>query len=206
MTKPLFVLLVLCFTLSNSFAQEDSKEDYLDKVASKACECIENKSNEKETLNTMDLGACLLISAKDYKEQLLEEHGLDMSSLTSEEGERLGELIGLRMAFVCPSTLALMSDMVDEEDDENNLKTMTSSGKITKIEEGSFIVFQLKNEQGKSEKFYWLTFVSSEYDLQNDYTNLKGKKVSIDYVEQEFFDPRLKEYRKLNVITDLYLD
>jgi hypothetical protein len=205
MTKPLFLFLALCFTLSNAMAQE-GEEDYLDKIANKTCECIEKKSVEKKTLNTMELGTCLLISARDYKDQLKKDHGLDMNTLTSEEGERLGELIGLRMAFVCPSTLALMSDITDDEDDETNLRTMTSTGKITKVEEGSFIVFQLKNEQGKSEKFYWLTFVSSDYDLQNEYKNLKGKKVTVDYIEQELFDPRLNEYRKLNVLTDLYLD
>jgi len=80
---------------------------------------------------------------------------------------------------------------------------LTEVGKIVQISRENFVKFSLKNSKGKTASFYWLTFVSTEVDLQSQYRDLKGKQVKIGYQRQELFDPQLQEYRSFNVLNSL---
>ena len=196
MKKMICISLLSLLSFFNSYGQED----YLDIIAKKACECIESRNLheiENQEAATNQLGICLLDASKDYREALLRDHQLDLNKLDM-DGEKLGVLIGSRMAFVCAETL--MSVAETEQTDV----ILSEGGEITAVEESPFVVFTLKDSSGKSSKFYWLTFVDSNLDLQNSFSQLKGRKVSVEYMEQELFDPRLKEYRMFNLIVGLY--
>jgi hypothetical protein len=198
MKTRIYFALFASLTFLNTTAQE---EDYLDIIAEKSCECIQKKkealASEGRELTTTELGVCLFENAKDYKDRLVADYELDMTNLAGEAGERLGILIGSKMAFFCPDILMAAADA--EEDFEYFVET----GKVQEISSDQFIAFNIKDESGKTQKFYWLTFVNSSFDLQNSYSKLKDKQVEVEYVEQELFDPRINEYRKLNVITGL---
>jgi hypothetical protein len=73
----------------------------------------------------------------------------------------------------------------------------TGSGVITKIENDHFVILSIKDEQGKISKYYWLTFIQSNTELSTKYKSLIGKKVNITYTSQDFFDPKLDEYRPI---------
>lgn len=197
MKKSLLLIFAL-FAGSSAIAQQ--QQDYLDTIANKACECIETK-NLIETYKgeelTMQLGICLMLSAKDHREQLLSDHGLDLDKLDV-EGEQLGILIGSRMAFVCPDLLMAAAGEAPEE-----LSYLTETGTITAISEAPFVVFTIKTPEGRSKDFYWLAFISSQFDLQNDFRNLKGKQVSVEYLEEELFDPRINDYRYFNHLSGI---
>jgi hypothetical protein len=187
----LIILFFFCYLISNS------QENYLDIIANKSCECIKEKKATKPNLSSSELGICLLTSAKDYQKDIFKDHNLDINSLDGESGEKLGQLIGLRMAFVCPD---LLSEFADDDEVQENY---TQTGYITKINNDPVVIFELKNDSGKIEKFYWLTFIETSFDLQNSFKELLEKNVQIDYVQQELFDPRIKEYRFFNIITSL---
>lgn len=191
----LSLLSFLLVSLSNINAQENT--DYLDEIAAKSCECIEERKKTNPDLSTVELGTCLLVSAKDYKDQIAKDFDIDVNNFDSNAGERLGEIIGLRMAFVCPEIISSFAD------DDEEFETYEVQGIVNKINSDGFISFEIKNEEGKVQRFYWLTFAYSEFDLQSSYNTLEKKNIKLEYVEQELFDLRINEYRKFNIITSL---
>lgn len=166
-------------------------------IANKSCECLAEKRLANPSISTEEMGACLLLATKDYKARILEDYDLDLNDLTRANGERLGELIGSKMAFNCPELV--MGAAREEEEYES----FSATGKVLGISNETFVTFELKNDNGKIEKFYWFTYVDSNLNLQNMYSDLKGKQVQLEYVQQELFDSRIKEYRMFNVITSL---
>ena len=61
----------------------------------------------------------------------------------------------------------------------------------------------IKNNEGKTNKFYWLTRVDTDFDLELEYKMLKDKEVYVRFMTQEIFDPRINEYRSYNVLLEL---
>ncbi|TRZ43182.1 hypothetical protein [Robertkochia solimangrovi] len=193
-SKLLFLFLSITGLIN---AQEP---DYIDKIANDACDCVSELYESEEEITTTALGICLLKSAMPYKKQLLADYNYDLNEIDGPDGERIGVLIGTRMAVTCPDFLTMLSD----EEEVETTEYQSTSGKIKSVNNDNFIVLEVTNTEGKTEKFYWLTFVASNVeDLQSEYEKLKNKMVVIEYIRQELFDPRLKEYRFLNVMTGL---
>lgn len=174
-----------------------AQEDYMQVIADKSCECLAERKENKSKLSSEEIGTCLLIATKDYKDQILEDYDLDLNDLGGGNGERLGELIGSKMAFACPELLMGTANTEQEN------SAFTATGKVLDITKETFVVFELKNDNGKVEKFYWLSYVESDLNLQSKYNDLTGEEVEIEYIEQELFDSRINEYRKFNLITAL---
>ncbi|NJW51626.1 hypothetical protein [Salinimicrobium oceani] len=197
--KAVYTLLLILFLSSAATAQEN----YLDTIAQKACDCIETQKlieqYEGEQL-TMQMGVCLMTASGAYREQLMKDHDINFDRLDL-EGEKLGILIGSRMAFICPNfIISAAGDGSDEE-----VANFSATGVITSISEKPFVVFTIKNDQGRTTDFFWLTFIASEFDLQHDFKKLVGKKVDVTYVEEELFDPRINDYRYFNHLVTLEL-
>ena len=106
-------------------------QDYMDKIAVASCECIDNVSDTIPTDQfNMELGLCMLEASMPYKKQLKKDHGINFDKIES-QGEKLGRLIGIKLASTCPNSLMRMVKKVNpeldfEEDeeiaDENNVK------------------------------------------------------------------------------------
>lgn len=195
MKTKLFALLLICLFVQTTFAQQD---DYMQKITQKACECISELSNE-ENVTKEQLGLCMLGEAVKYKEQLLRDHNINMMNIDM-EGEELGRVIGLQMISECPDIMISLAALTDDDSEEVETPLFMAEGTIKAITKDEFIVFSLKTEDGRTSKFYWLTFIKSDTDLQNDYEKLKGKKVSIEYDIYEFYDTKLEDYRNYNII------
>lgn len=198
MTKKYYLSILLISLSSMAIAQQD----YLEIIADKSCECLAGKRAAKTNLTSEEIGTCLLLATKDYKNQIAEDYNLDLNNLAQENGERLGELIGSKMAFTCPDLLIGAGDTEEEEEYE----TFATTGKVLNVSKETFVVFELKSDNGRIEKFYWMTYVDSDLNLQNMYDELKDKQVQLEYLEQELFDSRINEYRKFNLITSLTAD
>jgi hypothetical protein len=185
-------------------------QDYMDKIAIASCECIDNVSDTIPTDQfNMELGLCMLEASMPYKKQLKKDHGINFDKIES-QGEKLGRLIGIKLASTCPNSLMRMVKKVNpeldfEEDEEiaDDYEEMFTEGTVERVETEMFVVVSVKEANGKISKYYWLSFVESDFDLTNNHQGLVGKTVTISYDEYEFFDPRLKEYRVFNVINAL---
>lgn len=183
----------------------------MDDIVNKACECL---TNIPDTLDTqqynMELGLCILEASSPYKKKLKKDFDIDLDKIDT-EGESLGRLIGVRMTTVCPDALISISKRSAQKKLEkepleiSDLGFEKAHGFITNIEDDYFVVFSVKDENGKITKFYWLTFIDSSIELTQNYDALVGKTANISYEEMEFFDPKISEYRTFNVIKELLL-
>src|SRR5688572_19861396 len=98
--RQLLVISFLTLLFNKTLSQ-----DYMDVIAKKSCECLGEIS---DTLRTdqynMELGICMIEAAMPYKKQIKKNHDIDLDKIDT-EGEKLGRIIGLKMASVCPNAL-----------------------------------------------------------------------------------------------------
>jgi hypothetical protein len=177
-------------------------QTYMDAIVNQCCDCmnkIPQDVTDREELE-MKLGLCIIEASLPYKKQLKKEMGIDLDHM-DREAEKLGAAIGVKMLGVCPD--AVMRMAANAQDDEEDASVETINGTITKVDKDFFVVFSVKDDAGKVSKYYWMTFIESEDDFATSYAALLGKDVSISYKTQEFFDPKIGEYRKFFVITKI---
>ena len=178
-------------------------QDYMDKIAEESCECLAGKDIEMDDNKmVMELGLCMLNASMPYKKQLKKDYDIDLDKI-DEQGEALGQIIGMRMISFCPDALISMAGQMTDEFDDFDYSEETYSGVITLIDDERFVIFSIKNNEGKTNKFYWLNPVDTDFDLELEYKMLKDKEVYVRFMTQEIFDPRINEYRSYNVLLEL---
>ena len=177
-------------------------QDYMTTIAEKACSCLDKPMDgqDQEMVNAQ-LGLCMIDAALPYQKQIKKDYGIDMNNI-DKEGEKLGRVIGLKVATVCPDKLAKIAQSRKENKKAETAEVFELEGMISKIEKDFFVNFAIKDETGKITKCYWLTAIATETDLTN-YQSLEGRAVTISYTNQELFDARIGEYRKFAVIQSL---
>ena len=194
-----FLLFLFSFFYNSFFSQ-----NYIDIIAQESCSCIEKLPEiEGKEAKTMRMGLCMIEAAGPYKVELYNDHAIDFSKINESAGEELGLLIGMKMASFCPEILMEMAtDQMNDSEDES--EDLYFEGKVISIDTEGFVYFTIKDENGRVSKYYWLTYVESEMNLENSYESLLGREVVGEYRVIEFFDPRIKEYRNMNVLS--YID
>ncbi|SHH24119.1 hypothetical protein SAMN04488109_3324 [Chryseolinea serpens] len=192
--KHILLISFLVLTVSRGLAQE-----YIEIITRKSCDCGEQVPDtlKSEQFN-MRLGLCMIDASMPYKKQIKKDFGIDLDKIDT-EGVKLGRMLGVKMASVCPNTLLKMTQRIKGQTATTKAQ-QSSEGTVTKIENDFFVVLSLKDESGKITKYYWLTFIESAGDLTSSYSTLVGKTLHIDYEPQEFFDPKLQEYRQFFVV------
>ena len=169
-------------------------------IAEKSCECLDNISEDvRGEMFNMEFGLCIIAAAEPFSEQLMKDYGIDVS-MGEKHGEELGRMVGMKMVAVCPAMIMTIADRMSEEDLEDDGSEKFVSGEVVRISGDVFTEFTIKDEDGKTLKFYWLTYVDSPVDLPLNYMDLKGKQVQIRYNTMDLFDKRLEEYRSFNIL------
>lgn len=183
-----------------------AQENYMEGIVREACACLEGISEEVtgEALE-MQMGICILNAASPHQKEILAEYGLDLNRM-DQEGEKIGVLIGGKMAAECPNVLVAVTQRNSSDTTSGDVQTLTAQGTVVDVVTDFLIYFSVKNEKGRTEKFYWYSYVESETDLIREYTQLKDKKVRLEYHKEEFFDPKIMEYRPLNIIDALSIN
>ncbi len=189
--------MLLVLAVHTSFAQK-----YMNDIVDKSCQCVETLPDTlaKDTYN-IRFGACMLEATRPYAKQLKKDYGIRLENIDT-EAERLGSIIGVKMASRCPNLLLQLTERLNHEDDTEE-EEETISGIVTKIEEDFFVSFSIKESSGKISKLYWLTYADASVELKESYTYLPGKFVEIKYFKKDFFDPKIKDYRQFSIISEL---
>ena len=197
--KHLCLSFLLLFFFIKGYSQ-----NYMEKIAEKSCDCVKALTDtiDSEQL-TMKLGLCMIDASTPYKKQIKKDYNIDLDNI-AEEGEKLGKIIGLKMATVCPDALIKITQMVKDQKETKN-DGHKKEGIITRIENDCFVIFSLKDEQGKIAKFYWLEFIDSEIEMTSKYNSYIDKSVKITYDVRDFFDPKIMEYRQYYIIRRIEL-
>ena len=192
--KHVLMIVLIAVICGNALAQ-----DFMTVIAQKGCSCAETLPDTlDETQSNMKLGVCMIEASMPYKKQIKKTYDIDLDFI-EKDGEKLGRLIGVKMASICPDALV----RVAQRSGKKTLpvkEDLISTGTVTKIDNEPFVIFSIKDDTGKVTKYYWLTFIDTQYDLANSYAAISGKSVRINYESREFFDPRLSEYRQFLVI------
>jgi hypothetical protein len=189
----------LVFVSYHSFSQT-----YLDKIVQESCNCVSKVSQTLDNEQyTQELGICMIVAAEPYRKQLKKDHNIDFDKIDV-DGEKLGKLIGIKMAAVCPDLILAVAKRSGNSESAA-VESKSFEGIITKIENEFFVVLHIKDESGKTNKFYWLTYVESGIDVADGYDSMVGKSIALTYRSEEFFDPKIKEYRSFSIIEKLEL-
>jgi hypothetical protein len=176
-------------------------QDVLDKISQDCCSCLEKEAGDivdQEKLQ-MKLGVCMLGAASPYSKELKKKYGVDMGEL-DRDGERLGELLGLRMATQCPMFLELISRFDDEEEEgAMDVSSGELSGTVKEVRTDQFVTVVVQDDMGRTYEM----LVLDHFDHADRVTGGEGVGMSADwsYREREFYDPRTRSYRSYKVIT-----
>lgn len=199
--KKLRLLLALAFFGFYANAQTDT----LTLIANSGCECVTKKDVSGSPTNIkMTLGLCLIEGAQPYSGFLKRKHDLDLVNMGNEEGRKMGQLIGLRMASICPEFFQQLSQSgaLDEVDEaEKNMGAVY--GTVTKIGQSPIVVFEVKDSDGKVWQLLWLDEFDGSSKYLYNYGKLKGEKVSFGYKTMQVFDARINEYITKYIITSI---
>lgn len=197
--KKIVLLLTLALATNGLMAQTDT----LDIISQAACDCVSKKdmSTSSNSLK-MSLGLCMMEAVKPYEKYLKREHDLDLSVMGNEEGRRMGQLLGVRMATTCPDFFTKLSEsgMLDEKKSSGSNSVI---GKVVKIETAPFVIFHVKDENGKVWQLIWLDEFEGSAKYQNSFEKLKGETILFTVRTEQFFDARVNEYIDKQIITSL---
>jgi len=195
--RKIFIVGLLLIVGLNLKAQE-----YMAIIMEQSCNCVgEVPDSLSGNAFNMQLGLCMLEAAMPYKEEIKRDFNINLDNIDV-EGEAFGKIIGIKMVGYCPEVMLKLTQKVEMQKEEEE-KPEFVTGKITNVGNDGFVVLSIKDETGKERKYYWLSFVESEFDMVNSYEELKGKKVKVSYFDQELFDSRLKEYRQFLILESL---
>lgn len=202
-----FVFALSLFS-SSAFAQSD----YLEKMAEQVCECTQALP---DTLNAeafkARLGVCMIEAAMPYKKQLKRDHDIDFDRIEEgynagrAEGEKLGRLIGGRLATSCPDMVQKMAEKLRPEltgskPQAATVQALHVEGTVMEITDNQFISFLVKDYNGRQARYFWLFPIKSSGNIMSNYKNLLNKDVYIEYEEKEAFDPLIQDYKKIFII------
>ncbi|MFY7671561.1 hypothetical protein ACOSP6_10805 [Tenacibaculum sp. MEBiC06402] len=206
MSKKIILLLISLLSFGNIISQESA----LDKMSMDICNYFSKNQKEFKGMSTSDLTAKLGVQMVQtylkYKDELAKE-GIEYDLTKGRaEGEKLGAKVGMSMVKFCPDVLLAIAGDEDFED-EDEVAELYLEGTLKKISGDDLYMVELKDSDGKTQKFVWLTnFEGSDKLIELD-KDVKGVKVGVSYTNLEYFSPKLKEYIVRKKITRLeFLD
>lgn len=197
------ILILLGLTISAAaFSQ-----DYKTKIAKSSCDCVKAIKTEGKTNSaiTSELGVCMLKAAMPFSKEIKKDYDIDPAAdmMDSTKMEQLGIKMGILMATECQEEFLKMAQFSDEETAGSESSELLINGTVSKIEKENFIVFHVVGENKMLNKLYWISSVDSNLDLPKEYQTLMNKKVNISYFTMEIFDPKINDYKTLNIISTL---
>ena len=199
--KIIFLTIVLCLLSVSIFSQESA----LDKVAKETCDYLSSKEiiNLETSEKTLKLGLHMMTLYTKYKTELNKEGiSFDLSN-GGDAGRAFGEKIGMNMVKFCPDALIALASQQGFVDDEPNVdNSKTISGKIVSVKGEEFSTLIIKDINGKTQKFLWLSnFKGSDKLIETK--KPKNLKVEVTYINVEIYSPKLKEYVVRKQITGI---
>lgn len=195
-----FLTLVLLIPVV-TFAQK--KAEVFKKTANLTCECANKKDASK--ISNLELGLCIFESLDMLTEKEKKAIGYD-SNRKVETVEGVAKNVGVEMALECPEIFSKLSDSDDEEDETNveEVEDLFSIGTIESITSNEFKTINIIDENNEKKAFIWLFKFDGDALFIKEKA-IKGDRIKVYYVEQDFFDPKTNSYQKYNEITEVIL-
>lgn len=181
-----------------------SAQDVLDQIARGTCDClleVDRKEHKGEALQ-MQLGLCMMKSAAPYEKELRKQYKVDFSRLDAGAGEKLGEMVGMRLVGVCPEFLQIVADMESAPAATTvEVVTTTVTGVVTGLRDRQFSTILVKDVSGRTVELLRLEhFQNADLLAGASATGVKG---TFSYTVRELYDPVAGTYRSHNVLVGL---
>jgi hypothetical protein len=204
----LVMFLVACFAVK---AQND-KDTSVKKVAVSICNCLEKNhmENAKDQAEMQSIFLqCMLDSAASAMSEIAANaNNGDIQQASEEFAQKIAmELVKMNCKpFMQMSVkLAQGSGITlgnNENKDEESVKS--TDGVVTKVDEKDFLYITVKTTAGREMTFIYLDYVDNSDDWVKDAaTKLKDKKVTVQYVEKEVYNPKLKDFSNIKELKEL---
>lgn len=197
------------------FALQANAQDVIDKVADETCTCLEERSPAGKMESSqleMVLGLCMLEAGGKYEDELEKEYGLKLNSV--ESMEKLGEVVGERMADSCDKFMEIIFAMMGEEDSELMQELMQELdeepgdegiiGKVISVTGEELLVIKIKSA-GKTQTFHVIGDFSGE-NVVDKGDDLIGETVSIVFDENEIYSPKMKAFVSVKEIKKIEIE
>lgn len=201
------LLFIFAFFTSFYFAQ-----DFKKKLGQDLCKCVNEIKAEESNKEKMQMqfGLCMIKVSVPYKNEIKKEYGMDVEKDFGDNAktEDFGAKMAMLMMGECGDKFLEIMDKTGamEESSAEVSKEELMHGEVTKIEKENFVIFYLKGDNNILTKFYWISNVESNIELEKKYNELVGKKVNVTYYSADIFDHRINEYRKVNILSMLKTD
>lgn len=173
-----------------------SAQDLMDKLADEACTCISKKDVEKMDADQlqMQLGFCIMESVGAHADEFQKQYG-DLNFSDSDAMTKLGEQIGMKMAFKCPTVLMKMASVQTE------VATMPApgvveelTGTVKAIDGDEIAQVTVVDESGRTHKFLWLRYFNGSDRFISEPGKVIGSKVKVTFETIEAYSPKAREY------------
>lgn len=203
------ILLALSCLLAAAYTPL-AGQGIIDKLADTACQCISKKNPDQMSTEDlqMQLGFCIMEAVGNNQEAFQKEYGeLDFANQTAMN--KLGEDIGMKMAFKCPEVIMRMAATegpaapAAPKTSAGGSATGSLSGTIRSIDGEEVVSVTLVEPSGRTQKLLWLSYFPGSDRLAENPKAAVGAKVQVSYETLEVYSPKAKEYFERKKITGL---
>ncbi|KGO89959.1 hypothetical protein [Flavobacterium suncheonense] len=208
MKKILLTALIFSGTVTVSGQQLD-KEALLSLMAKETCECLQSKKEKIVDENKLkaETGFCIIASYTKHSEEAKTVFGPIFED--TKKAEKLGEEVAMKMITVCPDTFktlveTFMTEEAAADEKASEVFTPSVSGKVVEVKTGDFITLVIADASGRKHSLLLLMpFEGANLLIENKLK--KSQSVEARYFEQEFYDPKTKDYKYFKVLDFLEL-
>ena len=185
-----------------------AQEALLDKLADASCACISKKDTDNMSVDDlqMQLGFCIMEAVGANQAAFEKEYGeLNPSDQTAMT--KLGEQIGMKMAFKCPNVIMKLAGQAPPQGASPAPSSATAKGSVSGTFQGvsgsEMATITIKEANGRTQKLLWLGYFSGSDQVIESPDALKGKSVTVEFETIEVYSPQAKEYFDRKKITSM---
>jgi hypothetical protein len=205
----LSIFLIACFAVK---AQND-QDSSIKKTAVSICNCLEKnhagEAKDQAAMQSIFLQCMLDSAASTMSEIVMNAPNGDYQKASTEVAQK----IALELAKMNCKPFMQMSmkfsqggsiPMGDLENKKDEGFVKSTDGVVTKVDEKDFLYITVKTTAGREMTLIYLDYVDNSDDWVKDAaTKLKDKKVTVQWVEREVYNPKLKDFTNVKELKEL---
>lgn len=178
-------------------------QDVYEIMAKETCDCITKKNIDLDKSSSQviqaQLGGCMLTSYSAHKNEMKPEDRVEYGD--SEGMRKLGENVALKMLNSCPDIIMKLGNQYIDKKSKGDIIIDNNiiKGQFLESKSNDFLTITVKDSSGRIYSFVLLTFFENS-NLITDNLLKKDQKVEVEYVEQEFYDVKSKDFRLYKVL------
>jgi len=205
----LSIFFIACFAVK---AQND-QDSSIKKTAVSICNCLEKnhagEAKDQAEMQSIFLQCMLDSAASTMSEIVMNAPNGDYQKASTEVAQK----IALELAKMNCKPFMQMSmkfsqggsiSMGDLENNKGEESVKSADAVVTKVDEKDFLYITVKTTAGREMTLIYLDYVDNSDDwIKDAATKLKDKKVMVQWVEREVYNPKLKDFTNVKELKEL---